>query len=782
VDKVDSSERNSKPGTFLFYGAILVLTIFLCLSLLSLVSNSATFFGDEIRTFEQIAQVSMPFLFILFFSITLLLPLALVFKTKFEKMEIIKQKSDYWPNSRIVLILSIILVVILMGERYLRYALPTGGDTPLYIISLNDISNKGVTLNWLNRMTSNRIFVLLFSPLLGLNLSSETIIKMVPSILGIFYALAAYRFLKDANVKIGALSSLAAVLSSNILTLSSQLYANFFAIGLMMVFYTYYLKSIEIDSNRNLVLASICQFFLLQIYPPAWIFSTGVVFVFLVISLAITNDKKHIFKTTMKIYIPSILVIIVGPFLLRQIWDYDLWANYYLFESGLRISLNNAGSLIPAILQGAQRAGGYDFQSFLMENSIVLFFAIIGSLILVLRRNDLFVKGNVRNFIVAWVFVPSLLLPLFPTGRYRVTLYYPIPILVAIAIFFVITKFSHLSNGPMIRTIKTKFRFNFSTGKVKVLIPLFLISLILLNFSFIRLRESPLIYARASAYTDDLYWIRENYDPKTTIICIGEYIYKPPIIYDSDVGWVQAITQAYIYVGKLFELLSGRIPTVTDPWVNIPPLLNHNGLNQFNILVFSRQGFPVFYSPDIVEKQVLKKVHEDVFQVKQMTQKEINSWINAWYLYNETGDIPADLPNISLYDNSFKNGWKASPQDINFTISEYYTNVTINSATPGWKSFYINNGTSSFLPVSGSSVIVKINYPSLSNEMGFHLSLYSGSENAATIYFPSSGSNGWQTYSMQFNSTLINLIEIDAYMPKADMYFEYSVSYVALLE
>ena len=152
------------------------------------------------------------------------------------------------------------------------------------------------------------------------------------------------------------------------------------------------------------------KFVLLQIYSPGWLVSSAIVGVFLVISLFINRNRVSLTVTTLKVYLPSILVIVIGPFLLSQIWDYTILYDYYFSSVGF--SLNSSGGLFYAIVNGAQ-ANGYDFQPFLMENSIVLLLSIVGVFVLLFKAREIGIKNNVRAFIVAWVFVPSLLLPLF---------------------------------------------------------------------------------------------------------------------------------------------------------------------------------------------------------------------------------------------------------------------------------------------------------------------------------------------------------------------------------
>jgi hypothetical protein len=777
--------KSAKFLIILLYGILIALVALLFLFLLSLTSDSVAFLGFGIRTLEQASQLAMPFLFIPFFVITLLLPLILIFKREPGKTvttDQTEQKKPFCLSPKIILVISIIVVVILMSERYLRYTLPTGGDTPFYVISFNDIAAKGISLDWVSRLTATRIFSIIFSPLLLLNLSGETIIKLLPSILCVFYVLSTYNLFRRTNKKLASLSSLAAALSATVLVLSSQLYANFFAISLMLLFFAFYVESLEVNSKKNIILAALCQFILLQVYIPAWLITAGVVFVFLTISTIIVSKRLQILKTTMVVYFPSIIILVVGPFLLRQIWDYDLAANYYFSGSGL--SLNNIGTLLPAILQISPR-GGYDFQPFLMENSLILFLATIGILLIIFKATDLSIKPTMRNFIIAWAFVPSMLLPFFSTGGFRYTLYYPIPILVSIVFFFLAKRFSrvHFERFELSLTrIKKRFKLTFLTKEAKALFLLGVICLLLLSFSLIRLRESPLIYPSYKNYAEELYWVHENYDPKMTIICVGDYVYKPPAIYDSDVGWVQAVTQAYIYVGKLAELLSGNLSHGTEPWLNTPPSLTYDSFNQIKILVLSRQGYPTFYSPDIIEAQILKQVHPNVFEVKQMTSTEESNWIKAWYTYNETGDINVELPTISLYDSAFDDGWKTSTEDTIHTIGQQSVKITINSTTSGWKPFYADSRTNPILPLNSSWAVIKVNYSQLPAETRFLFCLWDGKRNVATIYFPSSGSNGWHAYSISFNSTLVDLIEISFYAPSTPVSFEYELAYLVLLK
>jgi hypothetical protein len=140
-----------------------------------------------------------------------------------------------------------------------------------------------------------------------------------------------------------------------------------------------------------------------------------------------------------------------------------------------------------------------------------------------------------------------------------------------------------------------------------------------------------------------------------------------------------------------------------------------------------------------------------------------------------------ELPSVSLYDDTFGDGWKISG-DIIYTAGEQNTKLTIHSPESGWKSFYIHNGTNPILPLNVSWAVIKVNYPSTPNGTRFLLSLWNGKEHVAAIHFPSSGSNGWHAYFVRFNSTLVDLIEISFYGHSAPVSFECDLGYLALLK
>ena len=51
---------------------------------------------------------------------------------------------------------------------------------------------------------------------------------------------------------------------------------------------------------------------------------------------------------------------------------------------------------------------------------------------------------------------------------------------------------------------------------------------------------------------EGLYWVRDNFDWRTTIIMISKSTYS------MYMGWAQAIPVAHLYQGYLFDLLSGK--------------------------------------------------------------------------------------------------------------------------------------------------------------------------------------------------------------------------------
>lgn len=551
-------------------------------------------------------EMVTPYAFLIFYFSTFLVILQTIAKPNSSTPD--KQGKGTWLNPQILLIISIFTVIFLMSERIFRFTLPTGGDTPIYICEINNLARNGVTLDWLTRMPATRMFVLVLYPFIALNLSGEIIIKLVPPLLGVLYVLATYSFVKDYNVSIAALSSLVAALSCNTLVLSSQLYANFFAITMTITFFKYFLKSIAFNNKKHIVLASILQFIILQMYSPAWVISTTIIFLFLLFSLFDPGQRKYVtVSVALKVYFISILVICLGPFIFYRLWAYDRLFSYYINQTGF--SLLNVQSFLPIALQGNSYTGSYDLHPFLMENPLLLFVASIGVVLLLVSA-----KSDFRKLVIAWILTLSFAMPFFPF-RFRFTVYYPIPILAALVLHELMEKTPKLQST--FNTVHlTKIKRYFSPTRLKTLFLVFIFS-ILLMLSMFRLRQSWLIYSSADHYADELFWIRDNYDPRTTIICVGPHVHNPPIIYDSDVAWVQGITRAYIYVGNLSDLLSGNIQKVADPWVNTPDKINPSDLEHFTILLLWRKDFPEFYVPSDFEKSFMEEVHKNVYFVER---------------------------------------------------------------------------------------------------------------------------------------------------------------------
>lgn len=614
-----------------FYIVALVFVILSCGYLLSLIVDVPTI-GYPLLAFSDVSNSAFPFIFTGFFFVTLSVPIFFIILRK-KRLECTTVESEV-PQSnssfllKLVLIFSVVLMVFLMLERYLWHPYPTGGDVAYYMISFNDISNHGVSISWLSRMTSTRIFSTVFSPLLFLNLSSDVIVKIIPSLIGALYTLATYFFFKNTNKQLSVLAALATGLSSTILVLSSQLYENFFALVILTLFFGLYLRSLDGGKLKYVMLASICQFFLLQVYNPAWLVSTGIISVFTVISLLTSQNKLRLLKTTFIVYLPSILVLLIGPFVFSQIWDYNVQVG--ALTSTYSPSINNVGAFIPSVFAGS--SGGFDFQLFLMENSFVLLLSMVGVIALLFRFSKLRISQNARTLLLAWAFTPSFMLPLFSYGHYRYALYYPIPLLISISLFLFVGVFINFDKLNLkFRKFLTLLSPIIISKKLKKFLPLICIFTILLSYSFIRLVDSPLIYVSFKDYADELYWVRENFEPSTTIVCIGDSVYNPPIVYEGEVAWVQAITEAYIHVGTLADLLNGTPKNVSYPWVNTPPVLNSSNYNDFRVLVISRSWQPFFYSINSLEEPILKEVHSDVFELKNMTISQENAWLTSWF-------------------------------------------------------------------------------------------------------------------------------------------------------
>lgn len=555
-------------------------------------------------------EMVIPYAFLIFYFCTFLS----VFQTVFKPSNLVsyeQKEGNHRPNPRIILIIAIFAVIFFMSERFFRFTLPTGGDTPIYVAEINNVARNGVTLDWLTRMPATRRFVLLLYPFIALNLLGEIIIKFVPPLLGVLYVLATYSFVKDFDKTTAALSSLVAAISCNTLVLSSQLYSNFFAITMMTIFFKYYLKSLASNSKKHIALASILQFILLQMYSPAWLVSAGIIFFFLLFSLRERSKRRHVTTVTLKIYFSSIAVICLGPLIIsrfiNRLWDYDKLFMYYVGQMGS--SLSNALSFLPTVLQGNSNRGPYDLHPFLLENGLLLFLASIGVVVLLTSE-----KSDFRKLVLAGTLALSIAMPFFPI-RFRFTVYYPIPILAALTLHDLIGKTPKiLSTFNEVRFLGIKRQFGPLKKKMLFLFSIFSVLSMLATF---RLYQSPLIYSSADHYADELFWIRDNYDLRTTIICVGQYVHNPPIIYDSDVAWVQGVTRAYIYVGNLSDLLLGNIHKVDEPWVNTPDKINPTDLEHFTILLLWRKNFPEFYVPSEFEKTIIEKVHENVYVVKK---------------------------------------------------------------------------------------------------------------------------------------------------------------------
>jgi hypothetical protein len=613
---------------------------------------------------EENAWSLSPYLFIIILFVWVWLPVLLKFKTRLAALtkkvgtiyvEASEIQLGSWFNSRIILAIAILSTLFLMSYRYFQPTMPIGYDTPFYMSRVNDMLRLNSITKLLIFSYLTRFFIIFMPlyPLKTLGLFGETVVKILPSFLGVIYVVVVYLFVKTGtnNAKIAALSSLFAAVSFFTLRLSLDLFVNFFAMSLIIGFLMFYLKTLVSFNKRDLIVAAGLLAFLLFVYPTAWIISTGIISSFFLISIVKHYSTKHIAGATLKTFFPSLVLIgimsVASPMIVEsaRTWFPMLpvasaaWqtSTYFVFLNNIKPVFAPrflSPEYIVAALQGIRPL--FDPVYVTQENAILWLLTILGILLLSFSKRSYF-----KYVMISWVLILSVTMSFTSLdASSRIMLYYPTPILSAITFYALMRRFkSYLS---------LKFKIKpFSRMQLETCF-LILVFLLFLNSATIRVSDSRVFSANVPSdkTLNALYWIRDHYDGRNTILVVSDSSFR------TFGYWPVAITGAQIYRGNLLDLLSGK----PDNYMVYYP----NPNNYTILLISDGNGTPsdpyTFYNPDFIERQIINRIYENVFVVRKMAEQEIKYWNSTWYAYtHDEKDFLSFLSRGWTDDNFY--GW-----------------------------------------------------------------------------------------------------------------------------
>jgi hypothetical protein len=187
----------------------------------------------------------------------------------------------------IVTFISIAVAIVLTTIPQLKSNMPIGGDTLIYAgwVDLSTIKDP----TWILLNLDRPLFILLLCTIKNLlGVASLSLMKVVPPILTLIYIISIYFFSKELPKEdvSPAFAAMLAALSTTTLRFAIDLYSNFFALSLMIFFFTMYLKS---QTFTELI-------YVLPLFPILILMSHFATFILLNVILTIYIILIFIFK------------------------------------------------------------------------------------------------------------------------------------------------------------------------------------------------------------------------------------------------------------------------------------------------------------------------------------------------------------------------------------------------------------------------------------------------------------------------------------------------------
>ncbi|MFB0562651.1 MAG: hypothetical protein ACETWM_15705 [Candidatus Lokiarchaeia archaeon] len=434
---------------------------------------------------------------------------------------------------RIFCVLSLVLILILYSYRYFYYPIPQGWDTAWYLESLRSINMDFFgTFSSIDRIMEFPVrsrplyFLLLYSVNLVIG-CEEITLMVIPIIFAILFVFVIYEFvLVGTNNKfVASLAMVLAPLSYFSVRISFDLYNNFLALIIMLIFLTVYIKTIKNASKRNLLLSCIILFALLLVHVWTWMIFLAI----LVSSVFIQNLRRqknfqnNLFNITL-IILPSIIICLLLILIRPSIIPTRYISSFFSFPS------NN-------------------WYWVAMKESPYLLIPAIYGFYVVFTKNTHF-----TNLIIAWVFVLSLLI--FVTGyldSYRFYILYQVGILAAFGAYDIIGR----ADGFLHKRFRWKKRGVFLYVVVPVLFCL------LVFFSTLPEAFDGMYLQRPNGLAMmQVYWVYWVYGYNNGNIIV---LFNDPPAEPLEYSWssnIEGFALAYIgfdsmYFGNLTSLLEG---------------------------------------------------------------------------------------------------------------------------------------------------------------------------------------------------------------------------------
>ena len=610
-------------------------------------------------------------------------------------------------SSKIWLVISVILALLLNGYPRLASSIPVGGDTYPYAYILNLVNRNGMiwAFGYLDRPVTYLLFSIIQN---GIGLSSLDIFRFIPETLAALFVISTYYYSRKIvplkspwRTPIASLSALLAASTTFLLRSYIDLYSQMLAMTLANGIFYFLLKYDETKRSKWVFAASVSLLAMVLIHWPFFLILSTELILLSVLLFVDKGRRPELPRAIIRILsVPYALLLAIV--VIQYSFPNTATVAFYLVST-LFPPKNLLGYSTQFNLAGTSGTGFWDpnapVNSFQYYAHRVLLGDIspfwgnpIPSLLAiapfaVLAR----VKSLGQRTLAVQVMILSVLIlsPLgaFAAQTYRFALLLPIPIAASYG-FVHATQAGAQLTRRFSRSIK-----GLATPLAKIGLLLLVMALILTSVLTAiqyqdRLATSP--FSVSSQALDEINWVRDTYGVNNQSLVM--------VVRDIP-GWdfvTASITPRVVYFGDLAYLIANKSePQILNTPTSLHPSQYVAGLESLeqNSVLHDLRSFTIIvtantYYPTSIEMKYLIPIHEGVFVVSSTAFDQIDSLLSAWLDFRYYGWTPSATNFTSVASEGNTSAWTVTNNGqgdaVISTINDSSITAVYSPTTPGY--------------------------------------------------------------------------------------------------
>ena len=589
--------------------------------------------------------LSVYFMVIIMFS-WVWIPIYWLLKKTIFKIEMPLVKTDSVNYNKTLLLISLLISIVLRIIQYLySKGAYIGPDALSYVNILEAIRMDPINMfKSIERWTflSYLITFLLVFPLKLIGIGWNYIFMVVNLIYSVLLICGVYYFMKNASTSdnTAGLASLFCSFSLIFLTITTSYFKNVFALIILFFNLTFIIKYFENNEKKDLILLFLTTIILFIQYYVIVIFLT-IVYILSILIYIFIDDLSSI--KMMKIFLSIYGFLLIISITVRS--RTFLLLNHIISRDDFGYYPNSFNPLTWINL--FQSSNWYKY---FVESNILTFMSIIGIIILIeniISNKNIILKKTYSLTLILYLISISIVFPFTLSEKgesYRLVLNYPFGIFAAVGMNYLLNLIDKINIKITIDNSKNIDLILYN--KYKKIILSIIILLFALRSGYLNVTSLEGPFAVRSLPKEELqgiYWIRDNFENENIILLvkpIAKFIPIPPQM--SNVRWIKwaeailvpGIKNVRIYDGNLFDLTEGKPPKFSKYFSPVTKTFQNNfnwDLSNNRVFIVDGLKSGTFYSLDNIEKQVLKKVHPFVYELrKDLNNETLSFWKSLW--------------------------------------------------------------------------------------------------------------------------------------------------------